>query len=163
MYSPFFHYFKILLYDCFKAIDLLLKCIITKRRFKCHSEMGVTAGFCALKARFIPLVTRRTAESVMTKFGHSFWKRWDLLEEGSKEWNNTTIKRPRAAASANVSFLLWRVGAHFMPPSFFAQCFQVWFVFTKLKHFQSFKKRLWTSIFDDCRPKFVLYFFLLAF
>ena len=31
--------------------------------------MGVTAGFCALKARFIPLVTRRTAESVMTKFG----------------------------------------------------------------------------------------------
>ena len=31
--------------------------------------MGVTAGFCALKARFIPLATRRTAESVMTKFG----------------------------------------------------------------------------------------------
>ena len=31
--------------------------------------MGVTAGFCALKALFIPLVTRRTAESVMTKFG----------------------------------------------------------------------------------------------
>ena len=31
--------------------------------------MGVTAGFCALKARFIPLATRRTTESVMTKFG----------------------------------------------------------------------------------------------
>ena len=36
--------------------------------------MGVAAGFCALKARFIPLGIhfgglRRTAESVMTKFG----------------------------------------------------------------------------------------------
>ena len=43
--------------------------------------MGVTAGFCALKARFIPLDTRRIAESIMTKFGfirsgkgEIFWK-----------------------------------------------------------------------------------------
>ena len=34
---------------------------------------------------------------------------WDLLEEDSKEWNNSAIKRPRAAASTSVSFLFRRV------------------------------------------------------
>ena len=54
----------------------------------------------------------RTAGSVMTKFGiYSFWKRWDLLEEDSKEWNNSTIKQLPAAASISrcISFLFWLV------------------------------------------------------
>ena len=50
-----------------------------------------------------------------------------------------------------------------MPSSFFAQCSQVWFVFIKTEHSQSFKKRPWMSIFDDCRIKFAFYFWLLAF
>ena len=49
---------------------------------------------------------------------------------------------------------------HFMLSSFFPQCSQVWFVFIKTEHFQSFKKRPSTSIFDDCRPKFTFYFLI---
>ena len=53
---------------------------------------------------------RRTAESVMTKFGFiRSGKRWDLLEEDSKKWNNRAIKRPWAAASTSEFFLFWRV------------------------------------------------------
>ena len=55
--------------------------------------MGVTAGFCAQKAQFIPLFLRvftsgacRTAKSVMTKFGFiQSVKRRDLLEEGRNQ------------------------------------------------------------------------------
>ena len=32
-----------------------------------------------------------------------------ILEEDSKEWNNSAIKRLRAAASTSVSFLFWCV------------------------------------------------------
>ena len=32
-----------------------------------------------------------------------------ILEEDSRQWNNSAIKRPRVAASTNVSFLFWRV------------------------------------------------------
>ena len=131
--------------------------------------MGVTAGFCALKARFIPLATRRTAESVMTKFGfirsgkgEIFWR---------KAQRNETIAQLRDLERQRLqvySFFMtcqctpkndWK---HFMPSSFFAQCFQVWFVLIKLEHLQSFLKRLITSIFDDFRPKFVIYFLWLA-
>ena len=136
--------------------------------------MGATAGFCAEKAWFIPLGIHfrvgggacRTARSVMTKFEiHSFWKRWDLLEEDSKERNNSTIKQLPAAASISrcISFFVltcqwtpkndWK---HFIPSSFFPQCSQVSFVFIKTEHFQSFKKRPWMSIFDYCKPN--LYF-----
>ena len=54
----------------------------------------------------------RTAGSVMTKLRiHSFWKRWDLLEEDSRKWNNSTIKQLPAAAciSRCISFLFWLV------------------------------------------------------
>ena len=54
----------------------------------------------------------RTAGSVMTKLRiHSFRKRWDLLEEDSRKWNNSTIKQLPAAAciSRCISFLFWLV------------------------------------------------------
>ena len=37
---------------------------------------------------------------------------------------------------------------------FFAKYFQVRYVFMKIEHFESFKKRSWTRLFGQCRPKF---------
>ena len=57
--------------------------------------MGITAGFCTLKAQFIP-------PDFPFKSAHfdSAQIRWDFMAEdseaNSKKWNNGLIKLPRA-------------------------------------------------------------------
>lgn len=38
--------------------------------------------------------------------------------------------------------------------TYFAKHFQLWYIFIKTEHFESFKKRSWTRNFDHCRPRF---------
>ena len=46
----------------------------------------------------------------MTKFGLMRYRKGEIiLEEDSRQWKNSAIKRPRVAASTSVSFLFWRV------------------------------------------------------
>ena len=46
----------------------------------------------------------------MTKFGLMRSRKGEIiLEEDSRQWKNSAIKRPRVAPSTSVSFLFWRV------------------------------------------------------
>ena len=58
--------------------------------------MGITAGFCTLKAQFIPSdIAFESARFDSVK------RRWDFIAEdseaNSKEWNNGLIKLSKAA------------------------------------------------------------------
>ena len=92
---------------------------------------------------------RRTTESLMIKFGfircgkgEIFWKKTERNETTAQlsdlERQRLQVSRLFALTSQWTPKGDWK---HFMPSSFFAHCFQVWFVFIKTEHFQSFKKR----------------------
>ena len=92
---------------------------------------------------------RRTTESLMTKFGfircgkgEIFWRKTERNETTAQlsdlERQRLQVSRLFALTSQWTPKGDWK---HFMPSSFFAHCFQVWFVFIKTEHFQSFKKR----------------------
>ena len=92
---------------------------------------------------------RRTTESLMTKFGfircgkgEIFWRKTERNETTAQlsdlERQRLQVSRLFALTSHWTPKGDWK---HFMPSSFFAQCFQAWFVFIKTEHFHSFKKR----------------------
>ena len=107
---------------------------------------------------------RRPAEIAIIKFGiHSFEKKWDLLEENSEEWNNSAVKRPLVRVSTSASFLFWRLDEPqiMIENILFLQVFslnvrQFYLYLLKQSVFRALKKRYWRSIFDSCRPKFLL-------
>ena len=124
--------------------------------------MGITAGFCTLKAQFIP--PDFPFESA--RFD-SVQRRWDFMAEdseaNSKELNNGLIKLPRAAKFErypfvlSVSIKLQRIIAHIAVEVYgfksFAKRLRLGHVFFRKENYESFKKRSWTRNFNHCGPR----------
>ena len=124
--------------------------------------MGITAGFCTLKAQVIP----PDFHFESARFD-SVQRRWDFMAEdseaNSKELNNGWIKLPRAAKFErypfvlSVSIKLQRIIAHIAVEVYgfksFAKLLWLGHVFFKKENFESFKNRSWTRNFDHCGPR----------
>ena len=131
--------------------------------------MGITAGFCNLKALFIPSdVAFNSVRFDSVKI------RWDFMvedsEANSRKWNNGLIKLSWAAKVwtypfvLNVSMKLQRIIAHILLDVYgfksFTKLPRPGYVFLKWRVLRA-SKEIWMRNFDPCRPR--VEFFLAKF
>ena len=126
--------------------------ITTSHQFKvCISEMGITAGFCNLKAQFIPSdIAFKSVRFDSVKM------RWDFMvedsEANSRKWNNGLIKLSWAAKVwtypfvLNVSMKLQRIIAHILLEVYgfksFTKLLRLGYVFLKWRVLRASRKDL---------------------
>ena len=123
--------------------------------------MGITTGFCTLKAQFI--IPDFPFESAHFD---SVQRRWDFMAEDSqaktKALNNGLIKFWRYPFVLNVSIKLQRIIAHIAVEVYgfksFAKLLRLGYVFFKKESFKSFKRRSWTRNFNHCGPTLDFFF-----